>query len=251
MATKAKFDPTEHLISLKGKDYLQVQHRVMWFKDTHPKGQILTEVVSLDPVVMKATITDDSGNVIATGHGSAQPRANAVWSGRELEKAETAAVGRALGLAGFGTQFTSDFADGEDDYLADSPQAPKTSQNSPQKRETTPNKPNTHNGAKNGAQTANQPVFKDATLTPYVTVKPKPDGTFFMELKTVDLETVYCFNWHVFEDTAWCDKEEWRGKEGSYTLPAAPTAKLKQQPGKPGHDPYWVVEWVDKYEVTF
>lgn len=128
-----KFNPEKHLIQLKGKDYLQVQHRVLWFRAEHPKGRILTEVINIDPLIYKATITDNDGNILATGHGSAQPKAGSVWSGRETEKAETAAVGRALGLAGYGTQFTSDFSDGEDDYLADSPQAPKSSQNSPSK----------------------------------------------------------------------------------------------------------------------
>lgn len=250
MTTKSKFDPTEHLIRLQGKDYLQVQHRVLWFRAEHPKGRIETELVSTDPLIYKATIKDSDGNILATGHGSAQRKDKAVWSGREVEKAETAATGRALGLAGFGTQFTNDFND--DDHLADSPVEPRqNAAASPQTRHSAPPRMESHSdtdGAKNGHSVSNQPTSKTVTLIPYVNVKSKSDGSYFMQLETVDRETAYCFNWHVFEDTAWCDKDEWRGKEGTYQLPTAPTAELKQQIGKAG-DPYWIVEAVSKFDL--
>ncbi len=113
------FNPKDHLISLKGKDYLETKWRIAWFRDDHPQGQLLTEIVSVDPIlIMKAYVQDSEGRVLATGHGTAQAKQGAVWAGREIEKAETAAIGRALGNAGYGTQFTDD---DETDNLADSP----------------------------------------------------------------------------------------------------------------------------------
>lgn len=112
------FDPKEHMTNLKGKDYLDVKWRLVWFREDHPKGQVLTELVNLSPLIYKATVIDKDGGVLATGHGSAVAKQGAVWAGREVEKAETAAIGRALGHAGYGTQFTDE---DEGDYLADSP----------------------------------------------------------------------------------------------------------------------------------
>lgn len=118
--SETKFDPKKYLISMKGRDYLEVKWRIVWFRADHPRGGIMTDTVSLDPLVIKATITDDTGRILATGHGTANAGGKAtVWSGREVEKAETAAIGRALASCGYGTQFTDDFNEG--DNLADSP----------------------------------------------------------------------------------------------------------------------------------
>lgn len=112
------FNPQDYMISLKGKDYLPVAYRIVWFKDKHgDNGAIATEVLNFEPLLVKATVLIN-GVIVSTGHGSAKASGNAVWSGREIEKAETAAIGRALGHAGFGTQFDED----EDlEHLADSP----------------------------------------------------------------------------------------------------------------------------------
>lgn len=113
------FNPKEHIILLKNKEYLETKWRLVWFRDEHPQGQVLTEIVSVEPIlIMKAYIQDSEGRVLATGHGTAQAKQGAIWAGREIEKAETAAIGRALGNAGYGTQFTDE---DEGDNLADSP----------------------------------------------------------------------------------------------------------------------------------
>lgn len=116
-----KFNPKEHLIDLRGKAYLPVNQRLVWFREDHPAGSIQTDVVNYAPLVVQARIYSGEGVLLATGHGSANVAQGktVVWSGREIEKAETAAIGRALGHAGFGTQFDND--DDDLDNLADSP----------------------------------------------------------------------------------------------------------------------------------
>lgn len=121
------FNPEQYLSDLRGKKYLEVRYRILWFRDEHARGGINTEVVSIEGnmVLVRAVVTDENGVVLASGYGSATDAGNAVWKGRAVEKAETAAIGRALGHAGYGTQFALAGDDDEAGHLADSPAAPR------------------------------------------------------------------------------------------------------------------------------
>lgn len=112
--------PKQGFVNLKGKQYLQVNARVQWFREENPHGVITTEVVSWDPLGVKATVIDNDGNLMAVDHASAKPKPDSVYAGRELEKACTAAIGRALALCGYGTLGALK-EDVEDDHLSDSP----------------------------------------------------------------------------------------------------------------------------------
>ena len=114
------FDPQKYLIDLRGKDYLMVRWRVVWFRDEHPTGNIRTELVSTDPVVMRAIVFDGEGRELASGFGT--PKMQGVAKLRPFEGAETAAIGRALALAGYGTQLTGE---DEGEHLADAPVSPQ------------------------------------------------------------------------------------------------------------------------------
>lgn len=111
------FNPKEHMMSLKGKDYLQVMWRIVWLRDEHPDYQIKTELLHADAegAVFKAEIANADGFVLAAGHGSETKRD----FGDFLEKAETKAVGRACAMLGYGTQFAPELDEGE--RIVDSP----------------------------------------------------------------------------------------------------------------------------------
>lgn len=117
------FNPQDHMGKLKGKDYLEVKWRIVWFRQENPAGRIDTDVKAIgDNAIVKAIVWNNDGVQIASGMATVRSADNArmSWAGRDFEKAETAAIGRALGVAGYGTQFTGDELN-EDNYLADSP----------------------------------------------------------------------------------------------------------------------------------
>jgi len=122
------------LLSLKGKEYLQIMHRIQWFRSEQPTGVIKTSMLALageganEYAVFKAEVfieTDKGAMMIATGH----KKETRGGFDDFIEKAETGAVGRALALCGYGTQFASDDLD-EGNRLADSP-APVLDKNTP------------------------------------------------------------------------------------------------------------------------
>jgi hypothetical protein len=110
------------IISLKGKDYLQVAQRLVWFREDHPEWTITTEAVALDAThaIFKATIADAAGRTIATAH----KREDQAHFGDCMEKAETGSIGRALAYCGYGTQFCADELD-EAERIVDAPIEPK------------------------------------------------------------------------------------------------------------------------------
>lgn len=111
------------IISLKGKDYLQVAQRLVWFREDHPEWTITTEAVALDDkhAIFKATIADAAGRTIATAH----KREDQAHFGDCMEKAETGSIGRALAYCGYGTQFCADELD-EAERIVDAPIEPKS-----------------------------------------------------------------------------------------------------------------------------
>ncbi len=106
------------ILNLRGKDYLQVQHRIVWFTEERPGWSIHTVLVDRGPThcLAMAEILDDKNQVRATAHKYEDKQGFADF----IEKAETGAIGRALALCGFGTQFCADDLD-EGNRLADAP----------------------------------------------------------------------------------------------------------------------------------
>lgn len=122
-ADRGTFDVRKHLIKIQGgRDYLPVAYRLVWFRQEHPDWGIDTRPVLIDPdkglAVFQATVTNPDGRLMASGTKMETARGFADY----VEKAETGAIGRALGVLGYGTQFAPEFDEG--DRLADSPMPP-------------------------------------------------------------------------------------------------------------------------------
>jgi len=110
------------LTNLKGKDYLMVAYRLQWFNEKVDNFEIETQFLHLDDTqtVARATVTvmDKDGKVVKKA--TATKRETKSDFTDHTEKAETSAIGRAVALLGYGTQFAlADLDEGE--RLADSP----------------------------------------------------------------------------------------------------------------------------------
>lgn len=94
----------EKAIDFKGKKYVLVSDRVIYFNETYPQGSITTELVSKpedEMVVMKAIVKPNDKQTF-TGYSQATWGEGYINKTSALENAETSAVGRALAFMGIG-----------------------------------------------------------------------------------------------------------------------------------------------------
>jgi hypothetical protein len=88
----------------KVTQYAEVNERIKAFRMIYPDGLISTEVVSLENgvCVMRATVANEDGNILGTGTAYEKENSTFINKTSYIENCETSAVGRALGMAGFG-----------------------------------------------------------------------------------------------------------------------------------------------------
>lgn len=97
-------------VNIHGREYETVALRVQKFKSSYPNHALTTEVLTRDAdcVVMKASIYNPEGRLIATGHAEEYRKASTINKTSALENAETSAIGRALAAFGLGgTEFAT------------------------------------------------------------------------------------------------------------------------------------------------
>mgnify|MGYP001561718592 CR=1 FL=1 len=99
-------DLREKAIDFKGKKYVLVADRVLYFNETYPDGCITTELVSQPDavlVVFRAEVYPDGLNGRKfTGYSQAKWGDGYINKTSAIENAETSAVGRALAFMGIG-----------------------------------------------------------------------------------------------------------------------------------------------------
>ena len=104
-----EFDELERInaglktVNIKGKEYVQVNERVLAFRALYPYGKILNEILFDDGTrcTVKTTVKDGD-ETIATAHAT-EVREGMINKTSYLENCETSAVGRALGFLGIGS----------------------------------------------------------------------------------------------------------------------------------------------------
>jgi len=98
-------DLKEKAINIKGKQYVQVADRILYFNETYPNGHISTELVKYEDkqIIVKAHVHPDSTIArIFTGYAQEIEGDGYINKTSALENAETSAVGRALAMMGIG-----------------------------------------------------------------------------------------------------------------------------------------------------
>jgi uncharacterized protein (DUF3820 family) len=89
---------------IKGKDYAEVNQRIKAFRMVYPEGTIITELLSNENgvCIFRAVVSNDEGKVIGTGTAYEKEDSSFINKTSYIENCETSAVGRALGMCGFG-----------------------------------------------------------------------------------------------------------------------------------------------------
>lgn len=93
---------------IKGKEYAEVNQRIKAFRMVYPMGAILTDMISNENGVCVFTATcgyyTEDGKLIVLGTGTAYEKESSSFINKTsyIENCETSAVGRALGMCGFG-----------------------------------------------------------------------------------------------------------------------------------------------------
>ena len=90
--------------NIKGKEYAEVNQRIKAFRMVYPQGAIVTDMISNEngTCVFKALVQNEEGFVIGTGTAYEKEGSSFINKTSYIENCETSAVGRALGMAGFG-----------------------------------------------------------------------------------------------------------------------------------------------------
>ncbi len=96
-----------HTTNIRGKDYAEVNQRVKAFRTLFPEGFITTDILFHENglCVIKATVgyyADEKSMILATGTAYEKEGSSQINRTSYIENCETSAVGRALGMAGFG-----------------------------------------------------------------------------------------------------------------------------------------------------
>lgn len=107
------------------KEYAEVNQRIKAFRMVHPNGVITTDIISLENgiVLMKAQVMDDEDRVIGTGYAYEKEGSTFINQTSYIENCETSAVGRALGMCGFGIDASVASAEEVQNAMANQEQA--------------------------------------------------------------------------------------------------------------------------------
>lgn len=90
-------------MDVKGKEYAMVNQRIKAFRMVYPEGTIETELISnIDGVCIFRAVVKNVDIILGTGTAYEKESSSYINKTSYIENCETSAVGRALGMCGFG-----------------------------------------------------------------------------------------------------------------------------------------------------
>lgn len=101
-------------VKMHGKNYVMVKDRLSIFRRTLPDWSIVTQMEHCDEdmCIIKATIANDNGVIVATGYAQEFRMGSNINKTSYVENGETSAIGRALANLGIGID--DSYASGEE-----------------------------------------------------------------------------------------------------------------------------------------
>ena len=121
MSTKLK------TINIKGKEYVEVNERLRFFREAYPQFSLTSEVLEKtdNSILILASIINEDGRVIATGMAEEEKGSTFINKTSYVENCETSAWGRALANFGIGLDTSVASADEVQNAVANQNSSPK------------------------------------------------------------------------------------------------------------------------------
>ena len=91
-------------IQIHGKDYVEVNQRILYFRQNYKNYSLVTEFIELteNRCVMKATVLNEENRIVADGIAEEIKGSSHINKTSFIENCQTSAWGRALGSLGIG-----------------------------------------------------------------------------------------------------------------------------------------------------
>jgi len=116
-------------VNIKGKEYVEVNERLIYFRKTYPNYSLTSTVIEKteNSILILATISDDSGRVIANGMAEEERNSTYINKTSYVENCETSAWGRCLANFGIGLSTSVASADEVGNAIANQDKTPTKS----------------------------------------------------------------------------------------------------------------------------
>jgi len=124
-------------INIKGKEYVEVNERLIYFRKNFPNYSLTTEIVDKtdQSITILASILNEEGRVLANGLAEEFKGSTFINKTSYVENCETSAWGRALGNLGIGLETSVASADEVQNAIANQGKS-KVSSKTPPKKQT-------------------------------------------------------------------------------------------------------------------